>query len=268
MSLVASGGFGNSFPGATALIASAEATVGWGGSFWGGYQWVFGGIDSAAVDAGASPNTILRPGLLLGKNTSTGRYLQYSPNAADGTEIAAAILTVEVNMLDPYTNAVASRWMGYLIAGGPVKAATINGLDGQARAQMRGRFMFDDDFMGRLMPWLFVQPKTSGTSYQVTTADAGSLLIANSSGTFTFTLPAIANGLTFAFLNEANQTMVINSTEGSNIIYDNTATASTLEVRTASHKIGGYCEVTSMYDGTALKWVTKNYSYLSVISAS
>jgi hypothetical protein len=256
MGIVASGGYGWGAPGPTGLVQSQEATIGWGGSFWGGYQWTDGTLSSTTTDVGNTPNTVLRPGLLLGQLAATpGQYTAYSANATDGSNVAVAILTCEVNMLDPFTNAVAGRYAGMFMCGGPVKASQLIGLDGQARAQMRARFMFDDDFPGRQFPWLQVIPQTTGASYACVAADSGKLFIANSTGQFTFTLPPIANGISIWFLNEANQNMVIASNEGANIVGDNSATYNDITFVTASHKIGGFVQVSSFYDGTNLKWV-------------
>lgn len=40
----------------------------------------------------ASGNGVLLPGTVLGKITASGKYKQYTPGAADGTQTAAAVL--------------------------------------------------------------------------------------------------------------------------------------------------------------------------------
>ena len=64
------GGFGSyNIPGQTDIYQSIEGTIGWGG-FFGPFLWDYGVINSATVDAGNTPTTFLRPGLLLGFQTS------------------------------------------------------------------------------------------------------------------------------------------------------------------------------------------------------
>jgi len=254
MSIAASGGFGWGVPGPTAIVSSIEATVGWGAANWGGYLWYYAPIASTATDPTNTPTSILRPGLIMGQNTSTGQWNAYVNSNTDGTQVPLGILTHEINMLDPYTNAAAGRWTGAMLVGGPVKAATLIGLDSNARAVMARRFVFDDDLFGRTYDFRASVAKTA--NYQVVVADNGTLLIANGSGALTFTLPAIADGLKFSFLNEANQNMIVASTEGGNMIGDNSLTYNDVTFVTSSHKVGGYCTVESIYDaGGNLKWL-------------
>ncbi len=57
-------------------------------------------IDSSALDAGATPTTLLRGGLLLGRISASGRYKEYTPAAMDGTETAIGILVENIFLLD------------------------------------------------------------------------------------------------------------------------------------------------------------------------
>lgn len=64
-------------------------------------------IDNTARDAqnSAYRTTYLRPGLVLGKVTATGRYKEYDDTDGDGTEVAKAILAQGVDLLDPFGTA-------------------------------------------------------------------------------------------------------------------------------------------------------------------
>jgi hypothetical protein len=267
MSNVASGGFGSyGIPGQTDIYQSVEATVQWGG-FFGPFTWQYAVINSSAVDAGNTPTTFLRPGLLMGQKTSDQTWLAYVYSNTDGTGIASGILTIDMDMIDPYTNAAAPRNVPVLTSG-PVKSSQIIGLDNNARSQLRGRFLFDDDLpnIRSYYPISTTKVFATGTAYQVLVADCGSMLIANSSGTFTFTLPAIADGLTFTFMNYVAQNMVVTSTEGSNVIADTNITASTITFSTASHKQGAIVDFWSFYDGTTLKWAWSSLSASTVVA--
>jgi hypothetical protein len=95
-------------------------------------------------------------------------------------------------------------------------------------------------------------------AYQVLTTDAGTLFTTTgNTGSLTFTLPAIAANLgPFEFLNTVAQTMVISSTEGSNIVTDGNAAASHLTFSTSSHQIGARIVLRSNAAGTL--WYTEN----------
>ena len=94
-------------------------------------------IDAAAVDAGNTPTTTLRKGLVLGKVTATGKYKQYDPNATDGTETAALILVDEVDMLQDSTDGSTTR--DQLATGmqhGVVDESKLVGVDAAAKSAL------------------------------------------------------------------------------------------------------------------------------------
>src|SRR6185312_6587544 len=134
-----------STPGITAVATSIEATVIWGGAKGPFLEFENCPIDSTAVDALSSPTSILGAGLLLGKVTSTGRLLQYSPTATDGSQVPFGVLLRTLSMLD--LNGVAENKFGRIMVAGPVKSGQLRGLDYIARRIMAqsGRFIFDDD---------------------------------------------------------------------------------------------------------------------------
>jgi len=59
-------------------------------------------VASTARDAGATPTTTLRAGLVLGKVTTGGLYKEYNHSLSDGTEVARGILMSELNLYDQY----------------------------------------------------------------------------------------------------------------------------------------------------------------------
>jgi len=117
------GGFG--LPGMGSLKETYEADILWGGDDAKGHSlWKSGVVSSTARDDGNSPTTILRPGLILGKITSTGEYAQYANGASDGTETAVAILAEGLNMLDQFGGTGPDRVVRVLVDG-PVKASRL-----------------------------------------------------------------------------------------------------------------------------------------------
>lgn len=210
-------------------------------------------IVSTAVDSGASPTTLLRAGLLLGKITSTGKLVQYTPTAVDGSQNVYGVLTQSVNMYDAYAGAVADR-NAVVACGGPVIASSLTGLDRRARDQMAGRFIFDDEPVPAGNRISF-----KAANYTVTAADHGTKFHATT-GAVTFTLPTKANGLMFEFVNTVNADMAILSAgSADDIIAIGDAGADSVTFSTTSEKIGSHCRVECTYiDGTNLRWIVSN----------
>ncbi len=193
------------------------------------------------------PTFELRPGLLLGQQITTGKYLQYSPTATDGTEVAAAVLIEGLRMLD-FSNTATDRFYAVLV-GGPVQAAKILGLDLNARSAM-DKFIFDDVFNipgNHWFPWKRFQTKTA--NYTVVANDNFTLFDnTGATGEVDLTLPAIANGYMFGIRCQAAQTLKFISNEGTNLI-GSTATQTSASIAA----IGGMVVVYSNPAGT--KWV-------------
>jgi hypothetical protein len=83
-------GLGN-FPGMSTVLESVENSI-WYGRLE-DLECIPAIIDGAARDVGNTNNTTrLRPGLLLGQNSTTGEYAQWNPNATDGTSRIAGVL--------------------------------------------------------------------------------------------------------------------------------------------------------------------------------
>ncbi len=207
-------------------------------------------INASAVDPGASPTTRLRPGLVLGVITSSGQWTNYSPTATDGSQVARGVLLTALRMTDVVSGNTTNRFYGVLV-GGPVVASQLYGLDQKARADMFGRFVFDDDHFGNRFPWKASVAKTA--NYTVAASDNG-VAFDNTGATagVKFTLPALANGLRFAFRVVANQNVSVASSEGTNIVCFNNASASTLSFATANQLIGGYLILEA--NDSATKW--------------
>lgn len=221
-------------------------------------------IDSTAVDAGNTPTTELRAGLLLGKQTADGNLYQWNPDATDGTEIIEAVLFRTISMLD--VDGSAEDKMGHVIVGGPVQAAslliegtafTTSTAEHLARLQMTGsgRFIFDDDHIGK-SAFLGQPLRTLNviTNTTVTAAHNGTMFVATTADC-TFTLPTIEAGLAFEFLRASDHEMVVASAAGDDIIIGNDLSADSITFTTAGEQIGVVVRVQSLYVGSTLKWL-------------
>lgn len=244
-------------PGITTSRETYEAEFRWGSQF----QGVFANalISGSAIDTNNTPTFELRPGLVLGQQTSTGKYLNYSPTATDGTEVASAVLIEGLRMLD-FLNAATDRFYAVLV-GGPVQAAKLIGLDNMARQQM-DKFFFDD--IGNMMgnhwfPWKKFATKTA--NYSIVAADNLTMFDnTGATGTVVLTLPAIANGYFFGISCMAAQVLRFTSNEGSNVV-GTSLTNSSVSVTA----IGGVIYIYSNPAGT--KWIVEQHGTQSITVA-
>lgn len=252
-------GFGG-VPGIDDARNTIESEIQWGGHY--PYAFLPLIIDGASVDAGGSPTTILRPGLLMGKVTATKKAKQWNPAAADGTE----------NILGPLVQAhrstrygVASDlWTGWIMVQGRVKSARLivpgnasasiigDSNEYTVRGQMRGRFLFDDevDKKSFMRSAKAVVAKTA--NYTVLPADNGTFFSTlGAAGAVTFTLPAPLPGLHYTFFNAVDQNMTVAAAANSQMIAFNDAAANSIAFSTASEKVGACVEVLGL---STSKW--------------
>jgi hypothetical protein len=249
-----------SIPGIQTAVESYEAAFRWGqygvGIITPGY------INAATIDSGNTPTWELRPGLVLGQKSVDGSWLNYSPTATDGSEVAAGVLMTAVRQQD-FQGTTQPKFWGILV-GGPVQTARLLGLDAMAMQQM-DKFQFDaqlsgvSGFMGGFhwYPWRRFQNKTA--NYVATTSDNFTQFTnTGATGEVDITLPAIANGLRYGILATAAQTFKIISNEGGNIVAFNNATANSLSLQTGGSIIGGGIEVWS--NAAATLWFARTMS--------
>lgn len=209
-------------------------------------------ISSTALDAGNTPTTVLRAGLILGQITSTGELAQHSVTATDGTDQVYGVLMDTFNILDG-TNA-ARDLFAWVLVSGSLKAANLINLTEMARAQMAGRFIFDDrNFVPNSSGMNRIIAKPSG--YTVTAADSNTLFTTTGAvGAVTFLLPTtVTKGSRFRFYNTVGQNMVITAAANKMIGFNN-ATATTLTFSTAGNLIGASVEFVA--DDTGTKWMS------------
>ena len=243
-------------PGLQAKVESAEAQITFGHENLRQFD-ALGKIVSTAVDAGSSPTTMLRAGLVMAKDSSD-LWTPYVKDAGDTTSEARGILFRQTSMLNNITSSAESKNQ-LILVGGLVKAAAIVNLDAKVREQFAGRFVFDDEFTygGYRGGYLGCSRRvlTKSTDYTVVAADNGTLFIAT--GAANFTLPTKAVGLVYEFVQTANSNLVI--TGSSDIIADGNAAVSTITCSTSSHKIGSRVRVECVYTAAAtLKWIAAN----------
>lgn len=219
-----------------------------------------GQISGASRDAGNTPTTLLRPGLLLGIITSSGKYIQWDPTATDGSQYIAGILITDMAAQQLATNT--DRFLGVLVSG-CVKAASLliggestYGLSGKAsehivKQQLSINFKLDTPlFANNGGRWRKVRVVTADTT--LTAADNGCLFVTNGSGAINFTLPAMLEGLEFGFYNAVDQNMTITSAPADTLVAFNDIAADSVALSTSSEKVGGMFEVLGLSTGKGL----------------
>lgn len=102
-------------------------------------------ISSAARDSGNTPTTTLRPGLIMGMVTATGKFKEYDNSDSDGTETAIGILKHQVKLLDSDGNACDG--IAPIVIGGYVDESELHGLNAAAKVDLADRIIFDGDII-------------------------------------------------------------------------------------------------------------------------
>lgn len=252
---------GKSVPGFREEGFTTESGVTWQAQFCGDIAFDPNAIiHSGATDSGSTPMTTLRCGLVVAKRDSDGKYIPYNPLGSAGAQQACGILVRETVMLNPTTGVVEDQFHGQAVmTSGRIKASALLGLDQQARNQLAQRFHFDDDNAGGHAPFRRVVDNAAGVT--VTASQSGQMLTtAGASGAVVFTLPALAAGLRFMFLNVVDQNMTITSADANKLVGVNSVTSTSIAASTANQKIGAVIEVIATPIAGVLKWVAFNRS--------
>lgn len=216
---------------------------------------------STATDAGNTGDTnTLRSGNLVATETSLGNEYIYDPDANDGTQAAWGILPRFLNMQE-FGTAV-NKPLVPVISQGVARRQQLIGLDAQGESQLAMRGIFMDDAPQGAAALVHPQKVSRKTEdYTVVAADNGTLFISTDAGDIEFTLPAIAAGLSFEFLQLIDDELLITSAEGDNIVLKNDPLASGIKYTADGDQIGARCRVLAIYTATStLKWIVEALS--------
>lgn len=105
-------------------------------------------LDSSARDAGSTPTTLLRSGLVLGLITATKKVMEYNGADNDGTETAIGILLGNAYLVDPFGGALTSTMFVPVVIQGRVRSQTTDlyGIDAAAIVELRAQgFIIEED---------------------------------------------------------------------------------------------------------------------------
>lgn len=258
------GGWG--VPGVGSDRTTYESELLWGGDqARNGVLWQSKKISSAAVDAANTPTTILRPGLLMGTNATSLELEDWDADATDGSQNLTAVLDTEMRMTDFDATAV-DRVFRAIVARAPLKSRKllIEGVAflGHANEYLARRQLammgcvLDDDPQNHLsgLNRRTVRVTAAG-AYTALATNNGALHIFSNAAAVAITLPALQVGLSFDFLREGDEEIVVSSAEGDNIIVGNDAAADSITFTTAGNHIGAMVHVESLYVGASVLWL-------------
>jgi hypothetical protein len=271
------GGLG--VPGSGAIAETTEVELFWGGDRGKGLVLSQSAKYSGAMrDAGNTPTTVIRPGLLMGKVTASGELEEWDADAADGTEKLAGVNELELRAQDFDGND--TDRVAPVIVKAPLKVGSllIEGLalvghanEFLARAALHGAGCnLDDDPFGYLAGASWRQAAV-GADKTLTSADNATYFVSHTADT-TYTLPAIAAGLKFAFAQSADFEISVASFEGDNVIGGNDASGDSITFTTAGEQIGANVYVEAINVNGTLKWTywirKVNFSTDDVLAAT
>lgn len=231
-------------------------------------------ISGATRDAGNTPTTLLRPGLILAATTALpDTLIPWAPTATDGSQHIKAVL---IDGQDTqFAGSNADRYIGALYAGN-VKASKLivpgqssAGLSGQtyeyvAYNLMRENFRFDTP--SPVPPGRWRRVRTVTADYTVTAADSGTMFVSRGTGAVVFTLPTLLEALEFGFFNAVDYDMTVASATTGKLITFNDIAANSVAFSTSGEKIGGSLEILGLADGFGLVVLHTNETQTPVVA--
>ena len=206
---------------------------------------------STATDASNTPTTNLRHGLLMGQRTADGLASNYQPNGTDGSQLVEGFLWESRDTTD--TDGISVNPTGQIVIAGYVRSSQLLLLDEQARRQMQGRFIFDDRIPGVIGGYRQTLAKTAAYNVVAGTDNDTIFTTTGAAGAVQFTLPAVAKGNRFRFVNTVAQTMEVSGPANTLVVAGNAA-ATNLTFSTGGAEIGAWVDVFA--DETGAKWLT------------
>lgn len=256
------GGF--SAPGISAAVYTTEREIIWGGSDT-RLQILYKNsiIDGTIRDAGNSPTTIIRRGMLLGTITATGQQIQWDATATDGTQDLSGVLNIEIRAQDFNANnadrAFSTILQAPLIASQLlIKGVALVGHTDEylARRQLRNAgCVLDDDPMGYYAGAPRSPSYETATTDTLTASQNGMTLLYSNAASVTVTLPAIKPGLEYTLIRAADEEFIVVSPTADNVIVGNDLSADGVTFTTAGEQIGATVKVQSIYVNGTLKWL-------------
>lgn len=211
--------------------------------WWGKHEqqvWMSETLSGATRDAGNTVTTLLRPGLLLGRITTSGKLKEWNPTGTDGSENIVGVLGGVLHAQQSGSDQ--DRFIGFIQVAGNLLSDRIiipgnaaEGIVGDANEfyvlnQLSRRFLLDRHLAMQVPGGIssrfryLTAAEITADAVTVTTADHNkTFLMTGGDGTTTFTLPAAKKGLTFHFAANVAQTITIALASGTLSVPGNSA---------------------------------------------
>lgn len=223
-------------------------------------------ISSTCADAGNTPTTNLRSGLLLGNVTSSSEADVWDPLATNGTKDVTEVLETPLELRTTDLEGTARDSYYKTLVRAPLRASMLlikgvalvgHAYEYLARAQLHmAGFVLDDDPMGYLSGLVGRTEWDTTTALTPTAAQNGTTFYLSNAAAVAVTLPTIKAGLRYTFIRTADEEMTVTGTGA--LLVGNSSTAGTITFTTAGQQIGAQVSVHAKYIASAgtLKWET------------
>jgi hypothetical protein len=240
--------------------------------FWGGdasrmkIMRLQGQFSNTIRDAGETPTTSIRPGLLVGALTADSKLVHWDPAATDGSQWLRGVCEHELTATEGFGATAAESFAPYVVQA-PLKASSLlvlgTALTSSAHQYLARRLLarlgctLDDDPQGYLAG---VNARTilKTETGSITAAENGADFHVVGAGAVTLTLPTLATGLRYRFINGADQNLIVASAGSlDNIVTINDVAADSITFSTSSQKIGATVDIWADYLNGTLKWFSQ-----------
>lgn len=222
-------------------------------------------VDDGVVDAGNTPTTTLRGGLVMGLRDADGKVYKYDADATNGDQKVVGILPKHLSMLD--RDGTAEDKFTKLLTAGIIKSVTdLIGYDKAALAVL-ARIGFTFAQLDPHGSAFLLHPKAryfkDGTAlsgaYTVLDSDHGCMLVAVTAA-MNFTMPDLATvgkGFSVLLFNAIDANMIVTAAANTILAGDaGGAPSTTITFSTANRKMGACVLMYADYasDGGSLAW--------------
>ncbi len=224
-------------------------------------------IDAANTDAGNTPTTTIRGGMLLSRETTSENEYIYDPDANDGRQFVTGVLDHFQDML---VDSVSTERFEKMQVCGLLKMSrliqdggTVGDISLHAESALKALGFKPDKsrnpgagFLNHPMGSEIV----SATTKTLVAADNGKLMVSTAAGNYTLPANSAANlGFTIQILQTTDNNLVITSAAGNDIIALGDDAASTVTFQTGSEKKGAKVEVSLIQTASdTRRWTVNN----------
>lgn len=269
-------GTGPSLPGISPAALTAFTSQLWWGQDPRPHYFTAAQVSSTAVDAGNSPTSTLRAGLLMGIENTNNRWKEWNPTGTDGSEVIRGVLCWSVSTLNINSTAEhkyigwVATWGNFqsrrlIIPGGANPSIIGDQWEYLIRRQMRQMFKLDDQYLSPALQPGDVKRIVTGDLNVTYAMNGYQFITTGAAGAVNFTLPANPyQGLIYEFIGGANQNITVTAATGDTITTVNDLQADSVAASTASQLIGSRIRLEGLNSGNGTaangRWLATNMS--------